>query len=154
MNKKFGMIAASVVIALVMALGIATAIQASSPGSPVQSNDNIYSRIDIIDAGTARTTSFTSSLRSWLYYANADVYINVSHSAVLTESTINTTTFTIQSSPDNVTWYSPASGPVLTSTASANNVYRVTANGTFYRVVGTSTNTGAFTTTIKVVVKP
>jgi hypothetical protein len=154
MTKKFGMIAASIAVAIVLLLGITTAIQASGSNVPAQSNENIYARTDVIDAGTARTGSFTSALKSWLYYSVADVYINVAHSAVLTNETVNTTTFKIQNSPDNVTWYTVASGPVLTSAASANNVYRINAQGAFYRVLAASTNAGAFTTTIKVVVKP
>lgn len=69
--------------------------------------------------------------------------------------TVNTTTFTLQVSPDNSTWVNHSSAATLTSAVVTNtNTYsRTTIEGIYYRVRAVTSNSNQITPTIKVVTR-
>lgn len=89
----------------------------------------------------------------------AEVYwfVDVDTSAVNppTSTTINTTTFVLQISPDNSTWVNHSSASALATNVIADvDAYtRTTIEGLYYRVTATAQNTNTITPAIKVLVR-
>jgi hypothetical protein len=81
----------------------------------------------------------------------AEVYLLIN----LDDTAINTTTFTLQVSPDGTNWLNHSSASALASSvATDTNTYtRTTVEGTHYRIVASPTNTNTLTPTIKVVLR-
>lgn len=69
--------------------------------------------------------------------------------------TVNTTTFSLQISPDGETWLNHSSAGTLASgvVTDTNTYTRTTVEGIFYRIVATASATGTLTPTIKVVLR-
>lgn len=81
----------------------------------------------------------------------AEVYLLID----IDGSAVNTTTFTLQVSPDGTNWLNHSSASALASSvATDTNTYtRTTVEGTHFRVVAAPTNNETLTPTIKVILR-
>ena len=125
---------------------VATLRAAPSQAGPVQV-------VNLNTASIITTTTFAggrwSALGTDTPPITAEVWLFVD------ETTVNTTTFVLQVSPDGTTYVNHSTVSALASDVAADsNTYKVaTIEGVFYQIVATLTNTNTLTPTIKVVLR-
>ncbi len=113
-------------------------------------------RVEVItlnSSAIAATTVWTGGRWSALGSENPPTIVEVYW--FIDVGTVNTTTLTLQVSPDNSTWVNHSTSSALVSNVVADtNAYtRATIEGLYYRVTATAQNTQTITPVIKILLR-
>jgi hypothetical protein len=131
-------------------------VRAAPSQVPLRGLPGVAGPVQVVNLNTASiitTTTFAggrwSALGSDTPATQAEIFLFVD------ETTVNTTTFVLQVSPDGTTWVNHSTGSALaTDVAADSNTYKVAAiEGVFYQIVATASNSNTLTPTIKVVLR-
>lgn len=145
-------------LALLLITGVLALLPMDQPALRLGSGQALAAGVEVHTLNTAPITSTTNfGGERWAAVGVdqpptvAEIYLLVD----LDDTAINTTTFTLQVSPDGVTWLDHGSASALaTALVTDTNTYsRTTVDGIFYRIVATPSTTDTLTPTVKVVLR-